>query len=83
MSFDSENPSGEGGHFWVDGGCKVHYMSERDILVTSEIKQYLLKAKENLALSVRCVNDKILFTCCIMASLFLHASFILLLIPFV
>lgn len=47
------------GNFQVDEGCKQDY-----------IKQYLIKAEENLALSVSFVNDKILFTCCITASLF-------------
>lgn len=45
-------------NFWVDGGCKLHYISERDMLITTEIKQHLIKAKENLALSLSCVKDK-------------------------
>lgn len=54
--------------FWADGVCKLYYISKRDIFVTIEIKQYIIKHKENLALSY--VIDKILFTCYITASPF-------------
>lgn len=63
--------------FLADVGCKIHYFTEKDSLVTTEIKQYPIKDKETY------VQAKVLFISCIMASLFLYANFILLLMPFI
>lgn len=36
-------------------GCKIHYFTEKESLVTTEIKQYPIKAKEDLSLRISTV----------------------------